>query len=146
MSEQNAHAFILKARTDKTLQNSLKGIDVSDKKKAIQKIVEAGAAAGLKFTAKEFEQAAMVKYISERGGVQELPLKGDSTVSACNCTGCAACAACLACLACATCAWCIIIPIGGEVAIAADAAAIISAAAAAATAASYGIATAAQNA
>jgi predicted ribosomally synthesized peptide with nif11-like leader len=146
MSEKNAQSFIIKARTDKTLQKSLKVIAVTDKKAAIQKIVEAGAAAGFKFTAKEFEQAAMVKYLSERGGVEELSVKGESTVSACNCTGCAACAACLACLACATCAWCIIIPIGGEVAIAADAAAIISAAAAAATAASFGIATAAQNA
>lgn len=146
MSEQNAHAFIIKARTEKSLQGKLEGIDVSDKKGAIKKIVEVGAAAGLEFTADEFEQAAQKRFLVERGGVQELTLKGDSTLSACNCTGCAACAACLACLACVSCAWCIVVPFGGEAVIAADAAAVISAAAAAATAGSFGIATAAQNA
>lgn len=130
MSIQKAVEFI-KSSGKEDIKGKLKGIQTSDKNKAIATIVNIGHDSGFDFTAGEYEQAAQEVVLilnQEHKSIEDLRASKHD-LNGNGCSGCAACATCTLCLACLTCAWCVVIPIAGAAAIAADAMGIISAAA-----------------
>ena len=146
MALEKAVKFIKDSMGSSDIKEKLKGIDVSDKNKALQTITKIGEELGYEFNADEYEQAAKEMYLLydvEHKGIEEI--YANESESNCTCSGCAACAACTACLACISCAFCIAIPIAGEAVIAADAAGVVSAAASLSTGVSTGVAVAAQG-
>ena len=150
MSILNAAEFIRRSGQDK-IKAKLQAISTGDKEAALKAIVEVGKGAGFEFTAQEYERAAReVSLVLDPDhqvpkGVEKLQAAGAGAAN-CTCTGCAACVACEACLACVSCLWCVVIPIGGEAVVAADAAGVISTATSLATSVSTSVASAAQGA
>lgn len=146
MALEKAVKFIRDSMVSSDIKEKLKGIDVSDKNKALQTITKIGEELGYEFNADEYEQASKEMYLLynvKHKGIEEIYT--NESDSNCTCSGCAACAACTACLACISCTFCIVIPIAGEAVIAADAAGAVSAAASLATGVSTGVAMAAQG-
>ena len=150
MSALNAVEFIRRSGRDE-IKSKLQTVGTGDKEAALKAIAEVGRGAGFDFTAEEYEQAAQeISLVLDPDhqvpkGIEKLQVTGPSAAN-CTCTGCAACVACEACLACVSCLWCVVIPIGGEAVVAADAAGVISTATSLATSVSTSVASAAQGA